>query len=103
LRSAHDRPDLLIPNTQEALAALTAAEVFDRSRGETLGDNYRFLRRVESGLRLLNTSARHDLPTNVLELRQLAMLLGHSNAERLAEQCLLVMAANRELFDRFTA
>jgi [glutamine synthetase] adenylyltransferase / [glutamine synthetase]-adenylyl-L-tyrosine phosphorylase len=103
LRSAANTPEVLTTNTQSAVAALGAAGMLPSALASTLGDSYRFLRRVESGLRLLDTSARHDLPADPQELRQLALLLGHSNPERLREQCLQLMAENRAAFDRLTA
>jgi glutamate-ammonia-ligase adenylyltransferase len=102
LGSAADQPAVLTPNTEDAIGALAAAGALEKPSAERLTDNYRFLRRVESGLRLLNTSARHDLPTGAQELAQLAYLLGHSNPERLRQQCREAMADNRALFDRLT-
>jgi glutamate-ammonia-ligase adenylyltransferase len=102
LQHAAVRPDILITNTQSAITALCAAGVLPAPIAETLGDSYRFLRRVESGLRLLDTPARHDLPADAAELHQLALLLGHSNPDRLREQCLLFLAENRATFDQLT-
>jgi [glutamine synthetase] adenylyltransferase / [glutamine synthetase]-adenylyl-L-tyrosine phosphorylase len=102
LRLAATRPEVLITNTQSALASLGTAGAIAPAVAERLGDSYRFLRRVESGLRLMETTARHDLPMDSGELRQLALLLGHSNPDRLAERCLQHMAENRAEFDRLT-
>jgi glutamate-ammonia-ligase adenylyltransferase len=68
-----------------------------------LGDAYRFLRRVESGVRLLDTAQRHDLPATTAEMQRLALLLGHGNPERLRQQCLTYMAETRAIFDQLTA
>jgi [glutamine synthetase] adenylyltransferase / [glutamine synthetase]-adenylyl-L-tyrosine phosphorylase len=95
-------PDVLAPGTQDALAALGRAGALPSEVAERLGDSYRFLRRVESALRLLNTPARHDLPADEPSLRRLALLLGHSNPGRLAETCLASMAQNRQIFDAYT-
>jgi len=91
---------VLTANTQDALAALIAAGVLSRPMGEQLALSYRFLRRVESALRLLNTSARHDLPAEPQQLGQLALLLGHSNPIRLREECLSCMASDRVAFEQ---
>jgi hypothetical protein len=50
----------------------------------------------------MGATARHDLPEDELSLRQLALLLGHSNPQRLREQCLALMSENRVIFDRLT-
>jgi len=103
LQYAAARPSVLTTNTQSALAALATAGALVPSAAEKLGDSYRFLRRVESGLRLLETSARHDLPEAKSELAQLALLLGHSNPERLRLRCLDAMAENRAQFEVLTS
>ena len=100
LRHAHEVPEVLMTNTQAAIAALEEAKLLSGEAAKRLSEANRFLRRVESGLRLLGTSARHDLPEDLQELRRLALLLGHSNAERLREQCLHYMAETRAEFDR---
>ncbi|HZN33290.1 MAG TPA: hypothetical protein VFB80_05700 [Pirellulaceae bacterium] len=102
LESAARNPQVLCPNTQAAIPLLAAAGAIPPDLATQLGDSYRFLRRVESGLRLLNTQARHDLPGEGQPLAQLALLLGHGNPGRLREQCLAHMAANRQAFDRIT-
>ncbi|MDE0736332.1 MAG: hypothetical protein OSB47_10950 [Pirellulaceae bacterium] len=61
---------------------------------------YIFLRRVESGLRLMNTSARHDLPGDPLELKKLAFLLGAAGPEELVDKCKHFRQENRQRFDR---
>jgi glutamate-ammonia-ligase adenylyltransferase len=98
LESIPSHPAVLMTNTQAAIPLLAAAGALSARQAEQLADGYRFLRRVESGLRLLNTSARHDLPADGAQLAQLALLLGHSNPTRLSEQCVHYQASNRALF-----
>jgi glutamate-ammonia-ligase adenylyltransferase len=100
LRHAAAQPGVLGPNTQNAIAALGAAGALADAEATELGDQYRFLRRVESGVRLLDTSARHDLPSDGQQLARLAYLLGHSSPDRLRQQCRDAMSANRDIFDR---
>jgi glutamate-ammonia-ligase adenylyltransferase len=100
LKQAGVKPNVLKANTQSAIIALADAGALDAGTAEKLGDAYRFLRRVESGLRLLDTSARHDLPDDPTEMGRLALLLGHSNPSRLREQCLQYMVEIRAEFDR---
>ena len=103
LENGAAHPAVLSTNNQHALTALAAAGVLPARVAERLGNSYRFLRRVESGLRLLNTSARHDLPADPQQLSQLALLLGHSNPSRLHDQCQSFMVENRALFDELVA
>jgi glutamate-ammonia-ligase adenylyltransferase len=100
LKHAAAKPEILIANTQSAIVALADAGALDKRVAEQLGEAYRFLRRVESGLRLLDTSARHDLPTDPTQMARLALLLGHGNPSRLHDQCLQHMAEIRAEFDR---
>jgi glutamate-ammonia-ligase adenylyltransferase len=103
LQHAQRHPQVLVSNTQEALLRLAQAGALAKDLAAQLGDSYRFLRRVESGLRLLETKARHDLPTEGEPLHQLALLIGHSNPAKLRDQCLAHMAANRAAFQRLAA
>ena len=103
LENGAAHPAVLSTNIQHALTALAAAGVLPHHVAEQLGNSYRFLRRVESGLRLLNTSARHDLPADPQQLSQLALLLGHSNPSRLRDQCQSFMLENRTLFEQLVA
>jgi glutamate-ammonia-ligase adenylyltransferase len=103
LRHAAKSPAVLVTNTQAALVALAKAGALSSEVAQKLGDSYRFLRRIESGLRLLDVPARHDLPENSQQLSQLALLLGHSNPTKLRDQCLEAMAVNRAAFDHLTA
>jgi len=103
LQHAAVRPAILLTNTQSAIVALAEAGVLEKATADMLGNAYRFLRRVESGLRLLDTSARHDLPTDPTQMRQLALLLGHGNPDRLRAQCLHHMTEIRAEFDRIVA
>jgi glutamate-ammonia-ligase adenylyltransferase len=100
LRHAGRHPSVLTANTQQALDRLAAAGVLAAKDAEALGDAYRWLRRVESGLRLLQTSARHDLPESPLDLGRLALLMGHSNPDKLRDTCLALMSETRSTFDR---
>ena len=90
------------PARRKPCAAWPMPEHSQRSLAAQLGDSYRYLRRVESGLRLLETKARHDLPTGAEPLHQLALLVGHSNPAKLRDQCLAHMADNRAAFLRLT-
>ena len=85
LQLAHCRnhPDVLQPGTLKAIEKLHEAGIVDRDEADFLGDKYQFLRSVESGLRLMNTTARHDLPKEPLQLERLAFLLQESSGAAL--------------------
>jgi len=51
-------------------------------------------------LRLMNTTARHDLPADITGQRKLAYLLGHPSADVLLAECEQYMRENRQRFDR---
>jgi glutamate-ammonia-ligase adenylyltransferase len=93
-------PEVLTPGTLDAVAALRRVDVLSDTDARQLDRSYRFLRSIESGLRLMNTSARHDLPDDVLELQKLAFLIGVENAEQLVEDCRRYRQQNRDSFHR---
>jgi glutamate-ammonia-ligase adenylyltransferase len=112
LRAARSQPEVLVPGTLEALARLRAAGLIGSAHADALEANYRWLRRVESGLRLMNLPARHDLPSANDELDQLQFLLqthavgaaaagttdSSSTIHPLSATCAHIRQANREIF-----
>ena len=99
LRHAADHPSVLTPSTLDALAALQRQQLLTSEDADALADGYRFLRSVESRLRLMNTSARHDLPQEPRLQSQLAYLMQMS-VDQLAERCVDCQRRNRRLFDK---
>lgn len=99
LRHAAKQPSILVPGTLEALAALQSTGLLSAEDAAWWSESYLFLRRVESGLRLMNTTLRHDLPSDRAELRRLAFLLG-MQPERLEGRCYDLMAENRRRFEQ---
>jgi [glutamine synthetase] adenylyltransferase / [glutamine synthetase]-adenylyl-L-tyrosine phosphorylase len=65
-----------------------------------LKDAYNFLRGVESGLRLMNTKARHDLPKDPAELARLAYGLQLPDPSHLVESCEHYRHLVRDCFSR---
>ena len=100
LEFAVESPIVMQPGTIEALTQLEATGHLDADSAKYLCDAYRFLRSVEARLRLMNTTARHDLPNDENELDKLAYLFGATSGAALAEQCRQCMHENRECFDR---
>lgn len=70
---------------------------------QQLAIGYRYLRSVESNLRLMNTSARHDMPESGEPLRLLAFLLREAHPGAVVEKCAAYRATNRQLFDAIFA
>jgi len=91
-------PDILVPGTIEALGRIADAGLVERDLADGLRDNYRALREVESKLRLLDTPARHEIPSDSDSLKRLAFLLNLPDADQIVATCREVRAANRELF-----
>jgi glutamate-ammonia-ligase adenylyltransferase len=100
LKYAAQVPDVLTPGTLDAIEALQQAGALSEKDAQQLSQSYQFLRSVESGLRLMNTAARHDLPTDDMELKKLAFLIGWENADQLVADCRKVRQTNRDCFHR---
>lgn len=100
LKHAARHPQVLQPGTLDAIQGLLEVEALTPGDAEYLSRSYRFLRSIEARLRLLNTTARHDLPDNPNELRRLAYLLNYSGSETLEADCQRYLEENRRVFDR---
>ncbi len=101
LKYARQSPEVLQPGTLAALEQLLEANHISADDYEYFRKAYRFLRSVEARLRLMDTSARHDLPHDELELRKLAYLLGYANSQDLLTGCGAYLEENRRRFERF--
>lgn len=97
--------DNLRTGTVAAIDQLVELGKIDQPYGRRMSENYTFLRRVESALRLMNMSARHDIPSQPSRLRQVAYLLNDPDCDldaatdELIEQIRSVRADNRQLFE----
>jgi glutamate-ammonia-ligase adenylyltransferase len=100
LRHAFDTPSVLVPGTLAALGMLHEAKHLADDDFQFLSQSYRFLRSIEARLRLMNTTARHDLPDDPRELAKLAYLLDYPNGQLVHDRCRDYMAKNREVFNR---
>jgi glutamate-ammonia-ligase adenylyltransferase len=100
LKHASESPQVLQPGTAEALAALQQAGYLSRADATYLSEAYSYLRGIEARLRLMNTTARHDLPEDPRELAKLAYLLRAPSGEALTQRCADYIRRNREAFDR---
>lgn len=100
IQHAKGRPEVLVPGTLEALRKLKESGVLDATIASDLVEAYRFLRRVEARLRLLETTARHELPEDPGELRRLAFLMEYDDPQRLLDECRTMMGRNRAIFQQ---
>ncbi len=100
LKFARRYPDVLIPNTIEAAQTLNAKGCLSDSDLEFLSRSYQMLRWVEARLRLMNSTARHDLPSDPAELARLAYLLDYPCGDDLVREINLLREENRRRFLR---
>ncbi len=103
LYTAASHPNVLVPGTLDAITQLAVSGKLGADTATKLQENYRFLRSIESGIRLMNTSARHDLPTTVSELKRLAVLISYRAPTPLERRCREVRQQNRAIFDHVFA
>jgi glutamate-ammonia-ligase adenylyltransferase len=75
------RRDLRVSATCEALARLAAAGRITESDRAALTADYRFLRRVEHRLQMVDDAQTHRLPGDAEGIAKLAVFLGYPNAE----------------------
>ena len=81
LRHARKFPSLRATNTLAALAALQSAAIMTGEEHRFFDASYRFLRTIEGRLQLMNSTARDQLPQDVMECNKLAHLLRYSSGE----------------------
>ena len=85
LKHLADDQSLMAPGTLDATERLTHAGILSEEQGQSLMESYQLLRSVEARLRLMNVTARHDLPTDQAQLMKLAFLLNYSGPEELVD------------------
>lgn len=102
LQNCQERMDQFATGTVDRLNNLHELGAISEQEMTTLREGYLFLRRVESGLRLMNTAARHELPIDQLELHRLAYVLGLESETRVDRMCLEYRTAIRNIFERFS-
>lgn len=90
---------ILAPGTLEALNRLGSEGLLTKKDADFLAEKYRFLRSIESRLRLMNTQARHDLPSNESELRSLAMFVGAASGQTIHDSCIAAMSQVNEMIE----
>ena len=99
LKHASQHPEILQVGTLAAMKQLAAQGCLSSEDAEALSQSYIFLREIEAGLRLMDTSARHDLPKDPLALTTLASLLGYESPQALVTICRRFRQDNRRRFN----
>jgi len=98
LRHGRDNANIRRPNTLEALDALRRAGLLSADDFKTFDAGYRLLRTIEGRLRLINATARDQLPQDPAELSKLAGLLRYPGRDALLSD---YETATREIRRRF--
>lgn len=103
LQHMETTPEVLVPGTLDAANQLRKHGFLSKDDAAFLTKSYRFLRSVESRLRLMNTTARHDLPEEPSQLKKLSYLLGYPGPDALVDDVADFRKENRERFERLFA
>ena len=103
LKHGREHPEVRQPATLDALAALHEIGAISREDLDYFGTSYRVLLAMVSRLRLMNTTARHDLPEDHDEQVKLARLLEYPDREKLLIDCEKLTHDNRTRFERIFA
>ncbi len=103
LAHAHDHPEILVPGTLEAIGLLEQTGILEPEDARRIHDGYCFLREIEAALRLMNATARHDLPDETKDLDRLGVLLDSNSGLELKERTNEIRAIHREIFERLTS
>jgi len=103
LRHGQEDLSLRVPGTLAALDALTRAGHLSREEQSFFARSYRFLRSVESRLRLSNATTRDELPEDPAELDKLARQLNHAGGEALLAELSQLAGRTRERFEELFA
>ncbi|MGY8767059.1 MAG: bifunctional [glutamate--ammonia ligase]-adenylyl-L-tyrosine phosphorylase/[glutamate--ammonia-ligase] adenylyltransferase [Pirellulales bacterium] len=99
LKHIQQNPGKHLTGTLKSLTALNEQGYLAEEDMKTLYSNYEFLRIIEARLRLMNTTARHDLPTEEKEVAKLAYLLGYTEGKQLLAECEQKTQQTRRLFE----
>ena len=103
LKHGRELPAIRQPGTREALVALHQTGLLSHDDFEFLSVGYQALRTIEGRLRLMNATARDDLPDDPLELSRLARQLDYPDAAHLLAEWQRLREENRRRFERLFA
>lgn len=97
-------PSVCEPSTLLGLSALEHADVLSADDSQLLRRAYSFQRSIEARIRLMDSSGRHEFPSDAMDLAKLAFLMGEPDPMHLVEELFETRRQVRETFDRiFTA
>jgi len=102
----HLDPEIRSANTLLTLAEMAAADYVDDGDAARLADSYRFFRRVEHRLQLVDEQQVHTVPTQPMALDRLARVLGFRDAlegtaiEQLHQELRLQQLTVRSIHER---
>ena len=100
LKYGHTDPSVRVPGTLDALLALEHGGYLSTDDSEYFQRSYRFQRSVEARIRLMNSTGRHEFPTEANELAKLAYLLGYADPALLVKEADAFREENRHRFNR---
>ena len=100
LKHGGEHPEVRQPATLDALAALEKIGALSHGDFEFFGTSYRVLLAMVSRLRLMNATARHDMPEDTDEQIKLARLLGYPDREKMLIDCEKLTRENRVRFNQ---
>jgi glutamate-ammonia-ligase adenylyltransferase len=100
LKYAADHPSVLATGTLGGIAALSELRLLPEEDASFLHTSYRFLRSIEARIRLMNATARHDIPEDDQELRKLAYLFQYPSADELRQDAEHFTRENRRRFEQ---
>lgn len=100
LKYAAEHRDVLGTGTLGGIGALAERGLLAEDNASFLHTSYRFLRSLEARIRLMNTTARHDLPADEQEMRKLAYLFQYPSADELRRDAEHFTQENRRRFEQ---
>jgi len=100
LRTGHKDAGLRVTGTRGALRAVAAAGLIPKGIAEHLEENYEFLRRIETALRLDANRAVSSLPLDSDDCQALARWVGFPNADLFMSEHLRRLAETRLIYDK---
>lgn len=78
------KPELRVKDTLGGLEALVRGGILSQEEGVLLSEAYRFLRQLEHRVQMVQLRQTHSLPSNEMELRRIAILMGYGDGKGVA-------------------
>ena len=100
LRYASLDASIIRTGTTASLEVLRDADFIAEQDAAILITGYRTLRRIEANLRLMNTSARHELPEDSDSMSNLAFLMNEHDPSMIVAQCQQARKRIRSAYNR---